>query len=95
MLTHGDRDCDQWLWSKGALRQEDQQYGTWLRAAVGKLIRHVEVKVAGRSDAPRWDRRFNPMNDGDIPVASHGGDGVAMGDGRPNMDFTKRKENLP
>uniref|UniRef100_A0A2N9GMN7 Zinc knuckle CX2CX4HX4C domain-containing protein n=1 Tax=Fagus sylvatica TaxID=28930 RepID=A0A2N9GMN7_FAGSY len=63
--------------------------------AVVKLIRRVEVKVAGRSNAPRWDRRFNPMNDRDIPVASHGGDGVAMGDGGPNMDFTKMKENLP
>ncbi len=62
---------------------------------MGKLIRRVEVKVSGRSNAPQWDRRFNPMNDRDILVASHGGDGVAMGDGGPNMDFTKMKENLP
>jgi hypothetical protein len=25
MLTHGDRDCEKWLRSKGSLRQEDQQ----------------------------------------------------------------------
>ncbi len=24
MLMHGDRDCDKWLWSKGALQREDQ-----------------------------------------------------------------------
>ena len=95
MLTHGDRDCDRWLRSKGTLRREDQQYGTRLRAVVGKPIRRVEVKVAGRSNAPQWDRRVSPMNDGDIPRASHGGDGMAIGDDGPSMDFTKMKENLP
>jgi hypothetical protein len=97
MLTHGDRDCERWLRSKGTLRREDQQYGTWLRAEVGKPIRRVEVKVAGRSNIPRWDRRANPMNVGDSPVvgASHGGGGLANGDGDPSMDFSKLKENLP
>ena len=95
MLTHGDRDCDRWLRSKGTLRREDQQYGTRLRAVVGKPIRRVEVKVAGRSNAPQWDRRVSPMNDGDILRASHGGDGMATGDDGPSMDFTKMKENLP
>ena len=53
MLTHGDRDCDRWLRSKGTLRQEEQQYGAWLRAAVDRPIRLVEVKVARLSNIPR------------------------------------------
>uniref|UniRef100_A0A2N9HIC2 Uncharacterized protein n=1 Tax=Fagus sylvatica TaxID=28930 RepID=A0A2N9HIC2_FAGSY len=89
MLTHGDRDCEWWLRSKGTLRREDQQYGTWLRAEVGKPFRRVEVKVAGRSNIPRWDRRANPMNAGDTPVvgASNGGGGLVNGDGDPKYGF--------
>jgi hypothetical protein len=44
MLTHGDRDCDRWLRSKGTLRREEQQYGAWLRAVVDRPIRRVKVK---------------------------------------------------
>ncbi len=64
---------------------------------MGKPIRRVEVKVARRSNVPRWDRRASPMNDGDSPVVgvSYGGGGMETGDGDPSMDFSKLKETLP
>ena len=31
LITHGEKDCDLWLKSRGSLLPEDQQYGTWLR----------------------------------------------------------------
>ncbi|GMY05787.1 hypothetical protein FCV25MIE_01026 [Fagus crenata] len=32
-LTHADKDCPIWLRSKGSLKIETQQYGSWLRAS--------------------------------------------------------------
>ena len=29
------------------MRREEQQYGAWLRASVEKMVRRIEVKVAG------------------------------------------------
>uniref|UniRef100_A0A2N9HFR8 Reverse transcriptase domain-containing protein n=1 Tax=Fagus sylvatica TaxID=28930 RepID=A0A2N9HFR8_FAGSY len=57
LLTHGDRECEKWLRSKGSLRREDQQYGAWLRASVERPIRRVEVKVIGRG-SPKVAKPF-------------------------------------
>ena len=95
MLTHGDRDCDRWLRSKGTLRREEQQYGAWLRAGVDRPIRRVKVKVAGRSNIPRWGRgvdRSPVVNS--LGASPHGGDAVSEV-GETIMDFTKLKKNLP
>ncbi|GMY05404.1 pentatricopeptide repeat-containing protein At1g08070, chloroplastic-like [Fagus crenata] len=43
-----------WLKHKGEMRREEQQYGAWLRAPVEKPVRRIEIKVAGRSNVPRW-----------------------------------------
>jgi hypothetical protein len=95
MLTHGDRDCERWLRSKGTLRREEQQYGAWLRAVVDRPIRRVEVKVAGRSNIPRWGRGFERSPAVHSPVVPPYG-GVAVPEvGESIMDFTKLKENLP
>ncbi len=39
------------------MKMEEQQYGAWLRAAVEKPMRRIEVKVAGRSNGPRWGKQ--------------------------------------
>lgn len=31
-LSHNNKDCDVWLGSKGELKEEEQQYGPWLKA---------------------------------------------------------------
>ena len=53
-LTHGEKDCEMWLKHKEEMRREEQQYGAWLRALVEKLVKRIEIKVAGRSNVPRW-----------------------------------------
>ena len=94
LLTHGDRDCEKWLRSKGTLRREDQQYGAWLRASVERPIRRVEVKVIGRSDVPRWGKSHQKNEDHGGQTSTHGGNGSPKVV-KPFMDFTKLKENLP
>jgi hypothetical protein len=61
-LTHGDKDCEVWLKNKGVMRREDQQYGAWLRASFDKPVRRIEVKVAGRSNVPRWGQKSEASN---------------------------------
>uniref|UniRef100_A0A2N9IBV7 Reverse transcriptase domain-containing protein n=1 Tax=Fagus sylvatica TaxID=28930 RepID=A0A2N9IBV7_FAGSY len=75
LLTHGDRDCEKWLRSKGTLRREDQQYGAWLRASVERPIRRVEVKVIGRSDVPRWGKSHQKNEEHGGQTSTHGGSG--------------------
>ncbi|KAF3955405.1 hypothetical protein CMV_019378 [Castanea mollissima] len=29
-VTHRERDCEVWLWGKGSLRKDEQQYEEWL-----------------------------------------------------------------
>ena len=94
LLTHGDRDCEKWLRSKGTLRREDQQYGAWLRASVERPIRRVEVKVIGRSDVPRWGKSHQKNEDHGGQTSTHGGNGSPKVV-KPFMDFTQLKENLP
>ena len=51
-----------WLKNKGAMRREEQQYGAWLQASAEKPVRRIEVKVAGRSNVPRWGQQSNAGN---------------------------------
>ena len=46
-LTHMDRECPAWLRGKHALREVDQQFGSWMRAATSNLARKTMVRVAG------------------------------------------------
>ena len=95
-LTHGDRVCERWLRSRGSLPREDQQYGAWLRASVEKPIRRVEVKVAGRSNIPRWGASYHAESRGvSSNIPSESGGTPATGEKPPSMDFTKIKESLP
>ena len=63
-LNHDDRDCETWLESEGSLKVEDQQFGSWLRAAPTSRTRKNLVtipslfkKTNGVSSTPQ-----NPTN---------------------------------
>lgn len=74
-LTHGDKDCDVWMRSKGTMIRAEQQYGAWLRATAEKPVRRIEVKVAGRSNVPRWGKE-KPVTPATHATVDHGSDQV-------------------
>ncbi|XP_075656728.1 uncharacterized protein LOC142626894 [Castanea sativa] len=47
VLNHDSKECDLWLRSKGELRTENQEYGSWLRADPPSLLRKKVVRVCG------------------------------------------------
>ncbi|KAK9992566.1 hypothetical protein SO802_027551 [Lithocarpus litseifolius] len=49
-LTHGDRDCPKWVKSRGTLKVEDQQFGSWLRAAKPSMSRRTVIRVVGMDE---------------------------------------------
>lgn len=53
-LTHGERDCEKWLWGKENLRKDDQQYGKWRRADPARYTRKTVAVISGasRTQAP-------------------------------------------
>ena len=89
-LTHGDRECERWLRSRGSLSWEEQQYSAWLRAFVEKPIRRVEVKVVGRSNIPRWGASHHAESGGvrNSNIPSESGWTSATGGKSTSMDFT-------
>ncbi|KAL0011760.1 hypothetical protein SO802_006868 [Lithocarpus litseifolius] len=46
-FNHDDMDCNIWIQSKGTLRAEDQQYGSWIRAIQQGPARKSVVRVSG------------------------------------------------
>ena len=46
-LDHSDKDYDRWLESEGTLKENDQAYGVWIRAAFASASRKVVVVVSG------------------------------------------------
>lgn len=51
MMDHDEGDCLQWLHNKETLRQEEKQYGPWLRATQDCLQRPQLVIASNRSIA--------------------------------------------
>jgi len=47
VLNHDFKECDLWLQSKGELRIENQEYGSWLRADPPSLLWKKVVRVFG------------------------------------------------
>ena len=47
VLNHDSKECDLWLQSKGELRADTQEYGSWLRVDSTSLIRKKVVRVSG------------------------------------------------
>ena len=45
-----DRECLIWLKNKSKLREADQQFGLWMKAATPNLAQRMVVRVAGFED---------------------------------------------
>ncbi|GMY12466.1 hypothetical protein FCV25MIE_07705 [Fagus crenata] len=57
------------------MKREEQQCGAWLQAVIEKLVRRIEVKVAGRSNVPWWGKqayRASPASPVTHANADHG-----------------------
>ena len=73
-FDHGDRDCDSWIQSKGTLRAEDQQFGSWVRASqtgppkktVVRVSGFYEDRVENVSTRRRREMKSSPMATGPI-----------------------------
>ena len=50
-LNHSDKDCDQWIESDGSLKDEDKEYGPWIRTTVAALNKKSVVRVPGFFEA--------------------------------------------
>lgn len=67
-FNHNDRDCDTWVQSKGTLRVEEQQFGSWIRATqlgppkknVVRVSRFYEERAENMSSRGRKEMRFSP-----------------------------------
>ena len=46
-VAHDDRDCKQWLQSRGTLSKSEQHYGDWMRAEVDLSTRKASILVPG------------------------------------------------
>ena len=36
-LNHSDKDCDRWIEGDGSLKDEDKEYGPWIRTTAAEL----------------------------------------------------------
>uniref|UniRef100_A0A7N2MLH9 Zinc knuckle CX2CX4HX4C domain-containing protein n=1 Tax=Quercus lobata TaxID=97700 RepID=A0A7N2MLH9_QUELO len=50
-LNHRDKDCDQWIESDGSLKDEDKEYGPWIRTTAAALNKKSVVRVPGFNEA--------------------------------------------
>ena len=46
-VSHDDKDCSLWLQSKGTLKLEEQQFGSWTRAPLFNIAKKSFVEVKG------------------------------------------------
>ena len=68
-LTHQDRDCSLWQRRKGTLKEGDQQFGSWLRAANPNLTKKTIIRVMGYEKEVSKEPTSNPS------LGSNGGRG--------------------
>ena len=54
LVSHDDRDCEHWLWSKGSLKKTDQHYRDWMRAKVDLNSRKTSITILGSK--PRYPK---------------------------------------
>ena len=50
MVSHGDRECDVWLSSKGSLSLDQQGYGNWMRASPFNPKKTLVTTITGVGD---------------------------------------------
>ncbi len=81
MISHGDRDCEVWLKSRGTLSSESQQYGPWMRGEVIRSFRRMGDDFRGpppfnHMPAPRgggakgWQKGRTHKDNADFPQPS-------------------------
>ena len=66
-LNHSDKDCDRWIEGDGSLKDEDKEYGPWIRTTAAALNRKSVVRVPGFFEARKkkkqsvnqWSRAGN------------------------------------
>ncbi|XP_065621980.1 uncharacterized protein At4g02000-like [Quercus suber] len=60
-LTHGEKECELWLRSKGGLKKDEQQFGDWMRAEMIRSSRKSVAVIPGRarSQVPWWRKPSN------------------------------------
>lgn len=44
-VSHSKRECEVWLRGKGHLKREEQQYGDWMRANMGRITRKMVTMI--------------------------------------------------
>ena len=60
-VTHGERECEEWLRGRGKLSKDDQQYGEWLQAeSVRQSKKTVAVILGRKCNQPPWWRKGQP-----------------------------------
>ncbi|KAK7816576.1 hypothetical protein CFP56_043919 [Quercus suber] len=87
-LTHMDRECPIWLRGKHVLKEDDKQFGSWMRAMTPNLARKSVVKVAGFEEDDSETEDGTQDNDGvesgnvgshEVMVLPHGTEGQNLG----------------
>ncbi|KAK7838186.1 uncharacterized protein CFP56_020146 [Quercus suber] len=73
-LTHSDRECSLWICSNGTLKEEDRQFGSWLRAMTPNPSRKMVVRVAGFEEEFLRNGHRGSEGDATIATESTGGD---------------------
>ena len=54
-LSHSDKDCELWIKSNGSLRENDRQFGAWLRAPLFNSRKCSAIRVGGEADDSNGD----------------------------------------
>ena len=79
-LNHSDKDCDWWIESDGSLKDEDKEYGPWIRTTAATLNKKFVVRVLGFYEARKKKQQ---------PVGQRGGaDTSRVAVGRSKLPVT-------
>lgn len=50
LMNHDEKDCDCWIYSKGTLAIEIQEFGAWLQAPIFNYEKKIVVIVEGSGE---------------------------------------------
>ena len=72
-LNRSDKDCDRWIESDGSLKDEDKEYGPWIRTTVAALNKKSVVRVPGFFEARKKKQQLvNQWSEADNSRAAIG-----------------------
>ena len=94
MVSHGDRECDVWLSSKGSLSLDQQGYGNWMRASPFNPKKTLVTTVTGVGDGfgPKASRIQSQSDE--APATDHVGNVNANSEEVINTGYTTGGEEL-